>query len=202
MLYEANPIIYGVWDYLIHVKAEEMRRLPAHVPHIDELKGIPEEAKWFIGFWFGGPTLLPLARDKYFKEDPEKKGSWNSRVIDRISCQVDKIRHWRVYHKSYVDGVYSGKAAWFIDPPYQGSLGKLYKNVPPMDFNHLREWTLARKGQVIVCEGAEADWLPFKVLMETKRSAEFGTAGKKTNVQMIWTKNCPDPKKKGFGISC
>src|SRR6185503_9139699 len=52
ILFEANPIIYGVWSWLIKATPREILRLPPHVPDLRELKvKLPQEAKWFIGFW-------------------------------------------------------------------------------------------------------------------------------------------------------
>jgi hypothetical protein len=49
-LHDADPVICGLWDYLIHVSPEEIRRLPLVFSHIDELD-LCQEAKWLIGFW-------------------------------------------------------------------------------------------------------------------------------------------------------
>jgi hypothetical protein len=52
------------------------------------------------------------------------------------------------------------EATWFIDPPYEGVIrGYRYGNP---DYDELATWCLSRKGQVIVCEGPGATWLPFQ----------------------------------------
>ncbi len=51
-LYDVNPIICGVWDYLIHTKSSEIRRLPLKVTNTRKLTRLPQEARWLIGFWF------------------------------------------------------------------------------------------------------------------------------------------------------
>ena len=33
------------------------------------------------------------------------------------------------------------------------------------DFDKLKNWILERKGQIIVCENSEADWMEFKPLV-------------------------------------
>jgi site-specific DNA-adenine methylase len=40
-LYDADPIICGVWDFLLRAASEEIRRLPLVFSHIDELHGLP-----------------------------------------------------------------------------------------------------------------------------------------------------------------
>ena len=56
-----------------------------------------------------------------------------------------------------------GEATWFIDPPYQAT-GRYYMVNTVEDYAALRDWTLARSGQLIVCERSGANWLPFHLL--------------------------------------
>ena len=63
-LCDVDPIIYGVWNYLIKSTPEEIRNLPIKVNHVDDFN-IPQEAKWLIGFWLNkacvSPRLTPSA---------------------------------------------------------------------------------------------------------------------------------------------
>ena len=52
-LYESDPVLVGVWDYLLKVDADEILRLP-DLPKVGDCVDdhpIPQEAKWLIGFW-------------------------------------------------------------------------------------------------------------------------------------------------------
>jgi site-specific DNA-adenine methylase len=58
-LYEINPKVFGVWDYLIKASADEIRKLPLDFESTDELS-VCQEAKWLIGFWIAKATDQPL----------------------------------------------------------------------------------------------------------------------------------------------
>ena len=93
---------------------------------------------------------------------------WGERVRETIASQVDAIRHWQIHNCSYVECPVSYKATWFVDPPYQQA-GKYYRfGSDLIDFESLAIWCRSRPGQVIVCENAGADWLPFRDLADVK----------------------------------
>src|SRR5262245_51272631 len=52
ILYDVDPVIAGLWNYLIHVKRSEILSLPGceDLRDLPDRK-IPQEAKWLIGFW-------------------------------------------------------------------------------------------------------------------------------------------------------
>ena len=54
------------------------------------------------------------------------------------------------------------EATWFIDPPYQHVPGRYHHGPETIDYDELAEWAMSRRGQVIVCEGPDGDWLPFE----------------------------------------
>ena len=115
-------------------------------------------------------------------------------VRSRLAEQVEHIRHWKV-----IEGDYSAapaiEATWFIDPPYQ-KMGKYYHHsAKKLDFDLLGQWCGERQGQVIVCEGAGADWLPFKPFCTTRSSFGKQKANSEKfgySVEVIWT-NEPEP---------
>ena len=74
------------------------------------------------------------------------------------------------------------KATWFIDPPYQTKGGYVISDV---DYFELGKWCKSRKGQVIVCENAEADWLDFNPL-----SGQHSQRGQRGQVisEYVWMK--------------
>ena len=106
---------------------------------------------------------------------------WGERVRQTIAAQVDRIRHWQVFHCSYEELPFSGEATWFIDPPYQNQ-GRHYRHGPAdVDFPVLGEWCRTRLGQVVVCENEGADWLPFIRLAQVKT-----TRATSRSVEVVW----------------
>lgn len=119
----------------------------------------------------GGPTDDLLVKLCSYSEHALLSGTMT--VTSRM------VRDWRsVHRRAALDGPWAAsavdyrhgsyedapdiEATWFIDPPYQYANRRGYLHgASDIDFAHLREWVLARRGQVIVCEQAGADWLPF-----------------------------------------
>lgn len=65
---------------------------------------------------------------------------------------------WEIIHGPYTCLNSQIEATWFVDPPYQ-SQSRYVKN--DIDYNKLAQWCQTLRGQVIVCERAGAEWLPF-----------------------------------------
>lgn len=70
-LYDKDPIIVGVWDYLIRVSSAEVLSLPdLDVGQSVDDFPLPQEAKWLIGFWLNRGSAQPkktrtaIQRDK------------------------------------------------------------------------------------------------------------------------------------------
>lgn len=186
VLYEVDPVICGVWDFLIRVSSAEIRAIP-DVPldgSVDDLK-IPQEARWLVGFWMNRGTASPRKKPSKWMRDGIRPGSfWGARVRETIASQVDEIRHWRVHQGSYLEVEPASQATWFVDPPYQAA-GKHYRyGSEGIDFTHLGEWCRALPGQVIVCENEGADWLPFTPLADIKT-----TRSGRRSLEVIWTKD-------------
>ena len=154
---DIDPVIIAVWRYLQQASPHDIRRLP-DVPNatkLSEIEGftqLAQEEKWLIGFCSNGGSAQPKnvsGRHNF--------NSWN-KDKERIALNLWKIRHWRIVLGDYKD-IPNRIATWFIDPPYQEQ-GKWYKH-NNIDYYHLAEWCKSRLGQIIVCENAGADWLPF-----------------------------------------
>lgn len=159
-LYDINPIICQIWEYLINVSEEEYLKLPIVFDHIDDLTYLCEEAKLYLGFCINIANSRPCYQLSKRATDPKVGNRWSEQnKIDR-SKSLKLIRHWKIENKSYVQ-IDNELATWFIDPPYQSPAGGLYP-YNEIDYNDLGGWCKERKGQVIVCEDGYADWLPFK----------------------------------------
>lgn len=189
ILIDADPIICGLWRYLIGVSSAEILRLPVDVQHVDDLgAAVPEEAKHLIGWWFNKGTSAPRKTpSRWMRESARPGGSkpsswWGPEIRDRIARQVEHIRHWRVIEGDYTVAP-NIAATWFVDPPYEKA-GRLYR-VKFKKHKELGCWARKRKGQVIVCENEGAEWLPFQPFMWIRSSS--GKHGKTYSTEAIWT---------------
>lgn len=181
-LYDADPVIVGVWDYLIRAKRSEINWLPTHVDDVRGLK-VCQEAKWLIGFFLNNATSQPCMQMS--KWGREKGGGiwWGDETRSRVADQVELIKHWSVTLSDYSE-VENEPATWFVDPPYCNDRGKHYKKQPG-SFGMLSMWCREREGQVIVCENTGADWLPFKHLANAGSSR--GSVDGRVSAEAMWT---------------
>lgn len=169
-LIDADPIIAGVWSYLIRVSSAEIMALP-EIPDagdgVDNYS-LPQEAKWLIGFWLNRGSASPKkTRTAYSARSDKAQLNWGARAKERISSQLPAIRGWTVAEGAYTDAP-DEEATWFVDPPY-GDKGKYYRKQFDA-FEALGRWCRTRRGMVVVCEGPGAAWLPFRPLGEFKTS--------------------------------
>lgn len=182
-LCEKDPVIAGLWKYLIKVKASEILSLPDVVAHVDDIDAC-QEAKHLVGFWLNkgaaGPCKTPSA---WARSGIRPNSYWGPEIKARIAQQVDQIRHWKVYHGSWEE-LPDAQATWFIDPPYQVA-GRHYK-CSQINYPALGTWTQQRQGQIIVCENAGADWLPFQPFMPAKATPGRKRAG--VSNEVVWVR--------------
>jgi hypothetical protein len=188
-LYDADPIICGVWNYLIRVSPEEIKRLPLVFNHVDELN-VCQEAKWLIGFWLNKGTVQPSKTPSKWMRDYQSRQPgctyWSAAVIERIASQVPRIRHWTISQASY-ETIPNMKATWFIDPPYEVA-SRAYR-FHDLNYPTLGDWCRSRYGQTIACENGGATWLPFRPFRIIKGLE--GKRGGKKSVEVIWTNEQP-----------
>ena len=160
-LHDADPVIVGVWDYLMRVTAVEIMALP-ELPAVGDCVddyALPQEAKWLIGFWLNRGSAQPKkSRTAYSARTDKAQLNWGRRAKERIARQLPALAGWTATLGPYT-GAPSGTATWFVDPPYRDK-GKFYR-VPFSAYDALGAWCLSRAGQVIVCENVGSTWLPF-----------------------------------------
>lgn len=170
ILCEIDPVLVGVWSYLVAVSPQEILAIPDVPPDgtVDDL-GLGQEAAWLVGFWMNRAAAGPRKSPSSWMRSGIRPGSfWGERVRRTIAGQVEHIRHWQVHHGSYETCPTPTDATWFIDPPYQLA-GQHYRyGAADIDYGHLGAWCRSRPGQVIVCENEGADWLPFQLVGEVK----------------------------------
>ena len=176
-LYDADPIIAGVWSYLLRVAPHEIMALP-ELPGVGDCVddfALPQEAKWLVGFWLNRGSAQPKkSRTAYSARTDRAQLNWGPRAKERIAAQLPLIGGWSMRCASY-DKAPDVRATWFVDPPY-GDKGKFYR-VGFRDFDALGPWCEARRGRLIVCERDDATWLPFAPLGSFKSSLGRASEG-------------------------
>lgn len=161
-LIDKDPVIAGLWRYLIGASSSDILALP-EMPEVgDSVDNYPiaQEAKWLIGFWLNRGSATPKkSRTAYSARTDRAQLNWGARAKERIASQLERVRDWRVIEGGY-DTAPDVDATWFVDPPYADK-GRFYR-VGFNDFERLGSWCLERRGTMIACEGEGADWLPFQ----------------------------------------
>lgn len=178
VLVELDPIIAGLWRYLIKVSPAEIKRIP-DIPEggtVDDLQAC-EEARHLAGFWINKGVSAPRkTASSWMRQGIRPKSFWGPEVRTRIASQVERIRHWQIIEGSY-DRSPHINATWFIDPPYEKA-GKHYRfGSGQLSYASLAAWCVSRNGSIIVCEQAGATWLPFEPFANTKAN-ESSRGGK------------------------
>ena len=173
ILNDLNPVIYGIWDFLIKSSSKDILDLPILEigQNVDDLK-ICQEAKHLIGFNLDKGNSHPSKTLSKWAKDPRYKNQfWSENKKRMIASQVNFIKHWQITNKSY-EQLENHNGYWFIDPPYQEK-GYAYPH-NKIDYAHLSIWAKNRNGTVIVCKGDNANWLPFEFLVEAKANIQTG----------------------------
>ena len=159
ILVEKDPRVAALWRWLIKVSPAEVLRIPLFgggVQTVDDMHGICEEARLLVGYWCGQASSGgPRPKPGTFRNEQY----WSLRAKLRVAQQVQRVRHWEVIEGSYEDAP-DVEATWFVDAPYVEA-GKNYRH-REIVYPRLGGWCLARRGLLIACENAGADWLPFE----------------------------------------
>ncbi len=170
ILIEKDEKVAAIWKWLIHeATAQDIAALP-------DLK--PGERSTEFLHIIHAATKMAFAF-KRIKVTPVLARNWE--ISRRVFAKhLDEIKHWEIICGDYTKAP-DIEATWFIDPPYRGEPGMGYRHSSAhLDYAALAKWVEARKGDVICCEGAGADYLPFRHLLDLK-----GVAGK-TSREMVF----------------
>lgn len=167
ILYDVDPIIVGVWEYLIRATQREILALPdLDVGQSVDSLDVPQEARWLIGFWLNRGSAQPKKTKTAFSaRTGEGQLVWSNRARQRIVSEIEGIRHWQVRHDSYEEAPRLD-ATYFVDPPYVDK-GRYYR-FKDVDYQALGGWCQGLPGVAIVCEQQGAAWLPFEPLATIK----------------------------------
>lgn len=160
LLNDLDPTIVKIWKYLRSAPKARIQNLP-ELGWGDTLKryDLTEAERLLLGFAVNRGVSRPC--------NIVTEWSWMNDTIRVMKKRIlrSNIRHWSILRGSY-DSLPNIIATWFVDPPYQFARGSYsYDNI---DYQLLAEWCRTRRGQVIVCEGNGANWLPFSPLIRHK----------------------------------
>lgn len=172
---EINPTVYGIWAYLAQASVIDIEVLPNLGPgdSVWDHEYLCQAERDLLGFMINNGVAVPR----------HTATSWSGGQVAetkrRILKILPRIKDWKITNLDYKD-MPNGEATWFIDPPYQ----KVHNPYPNglINYNHLQKWTLERQGQLIVCEGKGANWLPFRNLT----SEHHGRRGE--TVELVYTR--------------
>lgn len=196
VLYETDPVIVGIWRYLIGVPEGELRALPDVEPGQDLRDlDVPDAARHLIGFWCtkGGRARGNQTAPRWGWMSQRPRWFWGRERREQIASNLWRIRHWRVVEEDWSRAVRDHgdrtDVTWFIDPPYTDVGRRTYTRWRvgyDMLAHAIREDIAS--DDVIVCEGPGAEWLPFARLdpeAPRNRSSREIALGK----ERVWTKS-------------
>lgn len=177
ILVERDEKVSSIWDWLIS------EATPEYIKNMPDLKP-GERSSEFLHIIHAASKMA--FKYKNIKVTPVLARNWE--ISKRVMSEnLYKIKHWEM-----ITGDYSVapdiEATWFIDPPYYSEPGMGYGYSSAMiDYEKLAEWCLAKKGEIICCEGAHGEYLPFTTLMELK-----GVAGKSSKEKIYYRSSIGD----------
>lgn len=184
-LFDLDENISKVWGFLLSATQDDVARLP-DLPNEGDSPfgiGLPEGAAELIGFWLNKGVAPAKKRGAYAASEKWRGQFWRPQVRDRIAEQLPKIANWTFHKRDFSESadIASSETVTFIDPPYIQQ-GHHYKH-KFFDYSGLAQWSADLPGSVIVCEGAGAEWMPFRSLGDVK-SFTSGVSEEK-----VWAKN-------------
>lgn len=184
ILYDLSEYVVEVWKYLIAASEKDILSLPnvqskrnieTDFPHLTDAE------RWLIGFHLCRGKAVP-------RKVGHGQNGWNRDKL-RIAKNLYKIKHWKIFQRDYLNLPNENeRATWFIDPPYQmvnqNPLNSDRYKHSTLNYYSLANWSQRRQGLVIVCEGAGAEYLPFKLLTVVGTNTNNRTV--KTNKELIY----------------
>jgi 16S rRNA G966 N2-methylase RsmD len=165
ILIERDRRVAEIWRWLIETAT------PAMISALPDLK-VGEKSTEFLHIVHAATKMA--FKYKTIKVTPVLERNWE--ISKRVmAASVHKVKHWTILEADYMIAP-NVEATWFIDPPYKSEPGQGYAHSSSnLNYEALAAWVLQREGQVISCEGAFGDYLPFKPLLELA-----GVAGKRS----------------------
>lgn len=169
---EKHVEIVNLWHRLVNMSEDELRQFPTPVV------GERSSDRW----------VLLADQSNGSSTNTQRKVTWF--MQERFENQRGFALRNHAYARAnvlYAQGDYRQapdvECCWFIDPPYQGVKHGYKHGQGEIDFDELAQWCMTRRGQVIVCEGPLATWLPFQAHSTWQGLPMFG--GDQANVTVI-----------------
>jgi site-specific DNA-adenine methylase len=188
VLFDLNPDVIGAWRYLIDTPGDEVLRLPLLQPGDAIPLELPAGARLVIGW----SAMMCGARPQRLLVPAAARvpsSFWGESKRRALAQIADTIKHWHAFVLGYEDVVNALDVTWFVDPPYQGAAGSHYvHSSAAIDYADLAAWCTSRAGQVVVCEGPEATWLPFIAHHEHASAPTADVVGRRVSTEVIWTR--------------
>lgn len=190
---DLNPVIYEIWKWIQQATKADVRTLPVLKKGEDlrDYKQLSQPEQYLLGFAVGvgraapGYTCTSFSSGGFNKRTGIKGTGEFLKLKTRLLKIVGKINHWKITNLEYAE-IKNESASWFIDPPYFEA-GVVY-TYSELDFQALGKWCQERNGQVVVCEGSEANWLPFRLFKISK------SARNEHKKELIWYRSdCKQP---------
>ena len=174
ILVEKDKGVYDIWDWLINEACLD------DIEKMQELK-VGDKSSELLHILHAASKMAFTYKTIKVTEVLQRNWKVTLRILTE---DLYKVKHWKVIHGDYSMAP-DIEATWFIDPPYSGEAGTGYRESSrKIDYDELSKWCTSRKGQVIVCESSEANWLPFEKLVDL-----VGVAGKKSSEGMFYVKD-------------
>ncbi len=168
-LVDMDPVVCAVWRYLIKATPEDIYSLPLLEVGESILEyDLPKGAQYLVGYWLSKGVSKPTMTRTQNSVKNATSLYWGERVMDRLAAQVPLIKGWTIKRGDFSQ--LRPTDTTFIDPPY--TVGGAGYAVPFDEYERLAAFSRRRRGLTIVCEGPDADWLPFEHLggFKTQRS--------------------------------
>jgi hypothetical protein len=184
ILVERDPAVVKLWR-------EAQTITPGRLDEIErEMVSTGLATHPFMAVLAGGSSLVGTLGGGERVVTERMAAGWSA-VRRRLLSQRPLVRRWTVIEGDYTEAP-DVEATWFIDPPYRparrGVSGDLYRvGAETIDYEALGEWCRSRRGQVIVCEQAGADWLPFRPFAQRRAFVTRGAAPS-IRTEVIWTR--------------
>lgn len=161
IIVDKYEVLIGVWKWLQQCSPADVLKLPRlkYGEKLNRYKFDCPEALALMGFLTGFSAESPRHQVTIKLKQRPNFINFN---LHRIAGDLHKIKHWDIRLGSFEE-IENEEATWFIDPPYKHLGGDAYvESSKNIDFQYLKEWSLSREGQIIVCEGKSASWLDFQ----------------------------------------
>lgn len=201
-LFDVDPLVVGLWRWLIRARPEDVLALPILRPgeRVSDL-GLDEAPATLIRAWgsenasgnlrhdaVAGRHNRPAVVRSHLGPTKAFSANWSAKVRASVARQLEAIRHWTAELADYRE-IPDVRATWFIDPPYE-SLDVRYGPKIPIDRAELAAWCRRRQGLAIVCEAEPAAWLPFTPFRGTWEGPGFRgllrVKGTFRTTELIW----------------